>query len=110
MAKQATVEIESRREGPDYLCSLSRARFVELAWTTSEFLGVVVRCLRDRGIKQKKVHDLACGRFDPNPRSVIHDQKLFAARGEQAHHPGKAVVYGAAVQGAILIGEGSLQA
>ena len=27
--------------------------FVELAWTTSAFLGVVEVCLRDRGIKQR---------------------------------------------------------
>ena len=53
VAKQAAVEIESRREDLDYLCSLSRARFVELAWTTSAFLGVVEECLRDRGIKQR---------------------------------------------------------
>ena len=45
--------------GIHYSCSLFSARFESFAWATYVFHGPHRECLRDSGIDEKDVHDLA---------------------------------------------------
>ena len=54
LAERATIETDSLLEGIGYSCSLPRARFEERCM--DDFF--VEKCLRDRDVEQKNVHDL----------------------------------------------------
>ena len=58
LAEQVTIEIDPLCEGIDYSHLLSRARFEELSWTTSEFHGTRGEVPARQGIEQKNVHDV----------------------------------------------------
>ena len=54
LAERATIETDSLFEGIGYSCSLPRARCEELCMDYF----FVEKCLRDRDVEQKNVHDL----------------------------------------------------
>jgi len=107
---QATIEIDSLFDGCDYSCSLSRARFEELNMDYfRNSMGPVEKCLRDSGIDKKNVHEVVLvggSTRIPKVQSLI--QEFFNGKEPcRSINPDEAVAYGAAVQAAILTGEGS---
>merc|ERR1712087_733711 len=87
-------------DGIDFSCSLSRARFEELNMDYfRNSMGPVEKCLRDSGIDKRGV---------PKVQSMI--QEFFNGKEPcKSINPDEAVAFGAAVQAAILTGEGSSQ-
>ncbi|KAF4669117.1 70-kilodalton heat shock protein [Perkinsus olseni] len=109
---QATIEIDSLYEGIDYSCTLSRALFEELNMDYfRNTMGPVEKVLKDSGIDKKSVNEVVLvggSTRIPKVQSMI---KEFFNGKEPAKsiNPDEAVAYGAAVQAAILTGEGSSQ-
>merc|ERR1711979_67851 len=109
---QATIEIDSLFEGIDYSCSLSRARFEELNMDYfRNSMGPVEKCLRDSGIDKRNVHDVVLvGGSTRIPKVQAMIQEFFNGKEpNKSINPDEAVAFGAAVQAAILTGEGSQQ-
>merc|ERR1712066_1170210 len=109
---QATIEIDSLFEGVDYSCSLSRARFEELNMDYfRNSMGPVEKCMRDSGIDKRNVHEVVLvGSSTRIPKVQSMIQEFFNGKEPcKSINPDEAVAYGAAVQGAILTGEGSSQ-
>jgi len=109
---QATIEIDSLVGGINYSCSLSRARFEELNMDAfRKSIGLVEKCLRDGGIDKRSVNDVVLvGGSTRIPKVQSMVQGFFNGRVPyRSINPDEAVAYGAAVQAAILIGEGSSQ-
>merc|ERR1712217_249526 len=109
---QATIEIDSLFDGIDYSCSLSRARFEELNMDYfRNSMGPVEKCLRDSGIDKRGVHEVVLvggSTRIPNVQAMI--QEFFNGKEPcKSINPDEAVAFGAAVQAAILTGEGSSQ-
>ena len=109
---QATIEIDSLFDGVDYSCSLSRARFEELNMDYfRNSMGPVEKCLRDSGIDKRNVHEVVLvGGSTRIPKVQQLIQEFFNGKEPcRSINPDEAVAYGAAVQAAILTGEGSSQ-
>jgi len=109
---QATIEIDSLFEGIDYSCSLSRARFEELNMDYfRNSMGPVEKCLRDSGIDKRNVHEVVMvGGSTRIPKVQSMIQEFFNGKEpNRSINPDEAVAFGAAVQAAILTGEGSSQ-
>lgn len=109
---QATIEIDSLVDGIDYSCSLSRARFEELCMDYfRSSLGPVEKVLRDGGIDKKQIHEVVLvGGSTRIPKVQQLIQEFFNGKEPcKSINPDEAVAYGAAVQAAILTGEGSSQ-
>merc|ERR1711988_947189 len=109
---QATIEIDSLFDGIDYSCSLSRARFEELNMDyLRNSMGPVEKCMRDSGIDKKNVHEMVLvGGSTRIPKVQSMLQEFFNGKEpNKSINPDEAVAYGAAVQAAILTGEGSSQ-
>ena len=107
---QATIEIDSLFDGCDYSCSLSRARFEELNMDYfRNSMGPVEKCLRDSGIDKRNVHEVVLvGGSTRIPKVQELIQEFFNGKEPcRSINPDEAVAYGAAVQAAILTGEGS---
>lgn len=107
---QATIEIDSLLDGIDYSCSLSRARFEELCMDYfRSSLGPVEKVLRDGGIDKKQIHEVVLvGGSTRIPKVQQLIQEFFNGKEPcKSINPDEAVAYGAAVQAAILTGEGS---
>ena len=107
---QATIEIDSLVDGIDYSCSLSRARFEELCMDYfRSSLGPVEKVLRDGGIDKKQVDEVVLvGGSTRIPKVQQLIQEFFNGKEPcKSINPDEAVAYGAAVQAAILTGEGS---
>merc|ERR1711896_43587 len=98
--------------GVDYTCSLSRARFEELCMDYfRNSMGPVEKCMRDSGIDKKNVHEVVLvGGSTRIPKVQAMIQEFFNGKEPcKSINPDEAVAYGAAVQAAILTGEGSSQ-
>merc|ERR1712187_514825 len=109
---QATIEIDSLFDGIDYSCSLSRARFEELNMDYfRNSMGPVEKCMRDSGIDKRGVHEVVLvGGSTRIPKVQAMIQEFFNGKEPcKSINPDEAVAYGAAVQAAILTGEGSSQ-
>merc|ERR1712078_505236 len=109
---QATIEIDSLFDGIDFSCSLSRARFEELNMDYfRNSMGPVEKCMRDSGIDKKAVHEVVLvGGSTRIPKVQAMIQEFFNGKEpNRSINPDEAVAYGAAVQAAILTGEGSSQ-
>merc|ERR1711897_54392 len=107
---QATIEIDSLFDGIDFSCTLSRARFEELNMDYfRNSMGPVEKCLRDSGIDKKNVHEVVLvGGSTRIPKVQSMIQEFFNGKEPcKSINPDEAVAYGAAVQAAILTGEGS---
>merc|ERR1712205_234677 len=109
---QATIEIDSLFDGIDFSCSLSRARFEELNMDYfRNSMGPVEKCMRDSGIDKKGVQEVVLvGGSTRIPKVQAMIQEFFNCKEPcKSINPDEAVAFGAAVQAAILTGEGSSQ-
>merc|ERR1719444_739801 len=109
---QATIEIDSLFDSIDFSCTLSRARFEELNMDYfRNSMGPVEKCLRDSGIDKRNVHEVVLvGGSTRIPKVQSMIQEFFNGKEPcKAINPDEAVAFGAAVQAAILTGEGSSQ-
>jgi len=107
---QATIEIDSIHDGIDFSCTLSRARFEELNMDYfRNSMGPVEKVLRDSGIDKRNVHEVVMvGGSTRIPKVNQLIQEFFNGKEPcKSINPDEAVAFGAAVQAAILTGEGS---
>merc|ERR1712194_985002 len=106
---QATIEIDSLFEGIDFSCSISRARFEELCMDYfRNAMGPVEKALRDSGVDKKSVNEIVLvGGSTRIPKVQQLLQEFFNGKEpNRSINPDEAVAYGAAVQAAILTGDG----
>ncbi|CAL5367186.1 unnamed protein product [Camellia sinensis] len=90
---QTTVEIDSLYDGVDFHTTTTRARFEELNMDLfRKCMEPVEKCLRDAKMDKNSVHDVY----------FFNGKELC-----KSINPDEAVAYGAAVQAAILSGEGN---
>merc|ERR1719290_726444 len=109
---QASIEIDSLFEGIDFYTSITRARFEELC--ADLFRGTmdpVEKSLRDAKMDKADIHEIVLvGGSTRIPRVQQLIQEFFNGKEPcKSINPDEAVAFGAAVQAAILTGEGSSQ-
>jgi heat shock protein 1/8 len=107
---QTSIEIDSLFEGIDFFSSITRARFEEL--NMDLFRGTmepVEKVLRDSKMSKNQVHDVVLvGGSTRIPKVVQLLTDFFNGKEpSKSINPDEAVAYGAAVQAAILSGNGS---
>merc|ERR1719409_2580152 len=107
---QTSIEIDSLFEGTDFYSSITRARFEELNMDMfRKCMDPVEKCLRDAKMDKSNVHDVVLvggSTRIPKIQSLLQD--FFNGKELcKSINPDEAVAYGAAVQAAILSGEGS---
>ena len=107
---EATIEIDALYEGIDFYTRVSRARFEELcADLFRATLEPVEKALADAKLDKRSIHDVVLvGGSTRIPKVQSMLQNFFC--GKQLNlsiNPDEAVAYGAAVQAAILTGEGN---
>ncbi|CAH8330415.1 unnamed protein product [Eruca vesicaria subsp. sativa] len=105
---KTTIEIDSLFEGIDFYSALIRPRFEELnMYLFRKCMKPVEKCLPDAKMDKRTVHDVVIvggSTRIPKVQQLLHD--FFNGKELcKSINPDKAVVYGAAVQGAILRGE-----
>jgi L1 cell adhesion molecule like protein len=108
-AHQAPIECETLAEGEDYNTQLSRAKFEELCIDLfRQCMPPVENVLKDSGFSKGQVHDVVLvggSTRIPKIQSMISD--FFNGKEpNRSINPDEAVAYGAAVQAAILTGDG----
>ncbi|PIN04537.1 Molecular chaperones GRP78/BiP/KAR2, HSP70 superfamily [Handroanthus impetiginosus] len=107
---QTTIEIDSLYEGIDFYATITRARFEELNMDLfRKCMEPVEKCLRDAKIDKSQVHDVVLvGGSTRIPKVQQLLQDFFNGKELcKSINPDEAVAYGAAVQAAILTGEGN---
>ncbi|KAL0919616.1 hypothetical protein M5K25_011725 [Dendrobium thyrsiflorum] len=107
---QTTIEIDSLYEGIDFYTTITRARFEELNLDLfRKCMEPVEKCLRDAKMDKSHVHDVVLvGGSTRIPRVQQLLQDFFNGKELcKSINPDEAVAYGAAVQAAILSGEGN---
>ncbi|KAE8688881.1 Heat shock cognate 70 kDa protein [Hibiscus syriacus] len=107
---QTTIEIDSLYEGIDFYSTITRARFEELNMDLfRKCMEPVEKCLRDAKMDKSTVHDVVLvggSTRIPKVQSLLQD--FFNGKELcKSINPDEAVAYGAAVQAAILSGEGN---
>ncbi|RYR76868.1 hypothetical protein Ahy_A01g001390 isoform G [Arachis hypogaea] len=104
-----TIEIDSLYEGIDFYATITRARFEELNMDLfRKCMEPVEKCLRDAKIDKSQVHEVVLvGGSTRIPKVQQLLQDFFNGKELcKSINPDEAVAYGAAVQAAILSGEG----
>uniref|UniRef100_A0A7N0V4A8 Heat shock protein 70 n=1 Tax=Kalanchoe fedtschenkoi TaxID=63787 RepID=A0A7N0V4A8_KALFE len=107
---QTTIEIDSLYEGIDFYATITRARFEELNMDLfRKCMEPVEKCLRDSKIDKSKVDEVVLvGGSTRIPKVQQLLQDFFNGKELcKSINPDEAVAYGAAVQAAILTGEGN---
>ncbi|KAH9298706.1 hypothetical protein KI387_030388, partial [Taxus chinensis] len=107
---QTTIEIDSLYEGIDFYSTITRARFEELNMDLfRKCMEPVEKCLRDAKIDKGKVDEVVLvGGSTRIPKVQQLLQDFFNGKELcKSINPDEAVAYGAAVQAAILSGEGN---
>merc|ERR1712160_4998 len=109
-AHQAPIECETLAEGEDYNTNISRAKFEELCMDLfRKCMPPVENVLKDAGVGKGQIHEIVLvggSTRIPKIQSMLSD--FF--NGKQLNksiNPDEAVAYGAAVQAAILTGQGN---
>ncbi len=107
---QTTIEIDSLYEGVDFYSTITRARFEELNMDLfRKCMEPVEKCLRDAKMDKTQVHEVVLvggSTRIPKVQSLLQD--FFNGKELcKSINPDEAVAYGAAVQAAILSGEGN---
>jgi len=108
-ATNASIEIDSLYEGVDFYTSITRARFEEMCMDLfRSTLEPVEKVLRDAKCDKKSVNDIVLvGGSTRIPRVQTLLTDFFNGKElNKTINPDEAVAYGAAVQAAILKGEG----
>ncbi|KAI3446725.1 hypothetical protein Pfo_003390 [Paulownia fortunei] len=106
---QTTIEVDSLFEGIDFYATITRARFEELCMDLFlKCMEPVEKCLRDSKIDKSQVHEVVLvGGSTRIPKVQQLLQDFFNGKELcKSINPDEAVAYGAAVQAAILTGEG----
>ncbi|KAL7134497.1 hypothetical protein ABFS83_11G030000 [Erythranthe nasuta] len=106
---QTTIEVDSLFEGIDFYATITRARFEELCMDMfMRCMEPVEKCLRDANIDKSSVHEVVLvGGSTRIPKVQQLLQDFFNGKELcKSINPDEAVAYGAAVQAAILTGEG----
>ncbi|KAK6248205.1 hypothetical protein QUC31_019770 [Theobroma cacao] len=106
---QTTIEIDSLFEGIDFYATITRARFEELNMDLfRKCMEPVEKCLKDAKIDKGQVHEVVLvGGSTRIPKIQKMLQDFFNGKELcKSINPDEAVAYGAAVQAAILTGEG----
>ncbi|KAB5538823.1 hypothetical protein DKX38_016356 [Salix brachista] len=107
---QTTIEIESLYEGIDFYSTITRERFEEMNMDLfRRCMKRVEKCLRDAKMDKSTVHDAV---LVGGSTRILKVQQLLQDffNGKElckSINPDEAVAYGAAVQAAILSGEGN---
>ncbi|XP_039128040.1 heat shock cognate 70 kDa protein 2-like [Dioscorea cayenensis subsp. rotundata] len=107
---QTTIEIDSLYEGIDFYATITRARFEELNMDLfRKCMEPVEKCLRDAKMDKSSVDDVVLvGGSTRIPKVQQLLQEFFNGKELcKSINPDEAVAYGAAVQAAILSGEGN---
>lgn len=107
---QTTIEIDSLYEGVDFYSTITRARLEELCMDLfRKCMEPVEKCLRDAKMDKSQVHEVVLvggSTRIPKVQSLLQD--FFNGKELcKSINPDEAVAYGAAVQAAILSGEGN---
>jgi len=108
-AAQTSIELDSLYEGIDFYSTITRARFEELCMDLfRKCMDPVEKVLRDSKIDKGSVHEVVLvggSTRIPKVQSLLQD--FFNGKELcKSINPDEAVAYGAAVQAAILTGEG----
>ncbi|PON81706.1 Heat shock protein 70 family [Trema orientale] len=106
---QVRLEIESLFDGVDFSELLTRARFEELNMDLfKKTMGPVKMALKDAGLKKSDIHEIVLVGGSTRIPMIQQLLKEFFDGKEpnKGVNPDEAVAYGAAVQGAIISGEG----
>jgi len=107
---QTTIEIDSLYEGVDFYSTITRARFEEMNMDLfRKCMEPVEKCLRDAKMDKSTIHDVVLvGGSTRIPKVQQLLQDFFNGKELcKSINPDEAVAYGAAVQAAILSGEGN---
>merc|ERR1712127_119061 len=109
-AHQAEVECETLAEGEDYTTNISRAKFEELCgFDFKKCMPPVEQVLKDADMSKSQVHEVVLvggSTRIPKVQQMLSD--FFNGKTlNKTINPDEAVAFGAAVQAAILNGEGS---
>ncbi|EOA39183.1 hypothetical protein CARUB_v10012149mg [Capsella rubella] len=107
---QTTIEIDSLHEGIDFYATISRARFEEMNMDLfRKCMDPVEKVLKDAKLDKARVHEVVLvGGSTRIPKIQQLLQDFFNGKELcKSINPDEAVAYGAAVQAAILTGEGS---
>jgi heat shock protein 1/8 len=107
---QTTIEIDSLYEGIDFYSKITQARFEELNMDLfRKCMEPVEQCLRDAKMDKSSVHDVVLvGGSTRIPKVQQLLQDFFNGKELcKSINPDEVVAYGAAVQAAILSGEGN---
>merc|ERR1711976_531221 len=109
-AHQAPIECETLAEGEDYNTNISRAKFEELCMDLfRQCMPPVENVLKDAQIGKGQVHEVVLvggSTRIPKIQSMLSD--FFNGKTlNKSINPDEAVAYGAAVQAAILTGQGN---
>ncbi|KAH7433601.1 hypothetical protein KP509_07G076800 [Ceratopteris richardii] len=108
-SSQATVEVDSLYEGVDFYSTITRARFEELCMDMfRKCMEPVEKCLRDAKMDKGQIDEVVLvGGSTRIPKVQQLLQDFFNGKELcKSINPDEAVAYGAAVQAAILTGEG----
>lgn len=106
---QTTIEIDSLYEGVDFYSTITRARFEELCMDLfRKCMDPVEKCLRDAKMDKGQIQEVVLvGGSTRIPKVQQLLQDFFNGKELcKSINPDEAVAYGAAVQAAILTGEG----
>jgi heat shock protein 1/8 len=108
-AVNAQIECEALAEGEDYNINISRAKFEELCIDLfRKCIPPVEKVLNDSGLSKDQIHEVVLvggSTRIPKVQQLIKD--FFNGKEpNKSINPDEAVAYGAAVQAAILTGEG----
>eukprot|EP01018_Ginkgo_biloba_P028906 Gb_07011 [translate_table: standard] len=107
---QTSIEIDSLYEEIDFYSTITRARFEELNMDLfRKCMEPVEKCLRDAKMDKGSIHDVVLvggSTRIPNVQQLLQD--IFNGKELcKSINPDEAVAYGAAVQAAILSGDGN---
>jgi L1 cell adhesion molecule like protein len=108
-AHQAPIECETLSEGEDFNTNISRAKFEELCMDLfRKCMPPVENVLKDSGLAKGQIHEVVLvggSTRIPKVQQMLSD--FFNGKTlNRSINPDEAVAYGAAVQAAILTGEG----
>jgi len=106
---QASIEIDSLHEGIDFYTSVTRAKFEELCGDLfRNCMSPLEKVLKDAKLDKKSIHEVVLvGGSTRIPKVQQILQEFFNGKElNKTINPDEAVAYGAAVQAAILKGEG----
>lgn len=107
---QTTIDVDSLAESEDFSITITRAKFEELCMSQfKETIPPVEKVLRDSGMSKSQIHEVVLVGGSTRIPKVIELLKEFFNGKEpnRSINPDQAVAYGAAVQAAILSGQGS---